>query len=129
MKKLLIQDTDQGILEILTLVLREEGYNVMTTIHYKDILNDIKLFKPHVVMLDFKLNGDECIAAYKLIRDKYPHLPVLALSCNRNIHQEYSNIGFDDYISKPFDLDKLYSILRKHIPKMDTNSLLNSINK
>jgi DNA-binding response OmpR family regulator len=122
MKKLLIQDTDKEILKNLALVLREKGYNVMTTLHYDYILNDINLFRPHVVMIDFKLDGEKCIAAYKLIRDKYPHLPVLALSCNSNIHEEYSKIGFDDYISKPFDLDNLYSILRKHIPKTDSGS-------
>jgi DNA-binding response OmpR family regulator len=94
----------------------------MTTAHYNYILNDINLFRPHDVIIDFKLDGEECIKVYKLIRNKYPSLPVLALSCNRNIHQEYSNIGFDDYISKPFDLDNLFSILRKHIPKMDSSS-------
>lgn len=49
------------------------------------------------------------------IKAKYPHLPVIALSCNNNIHEVYSKFGFDDYISKPFDLDLLYRVLRKHI--------------
>jgi DNA-binding response OmpR family regulator len=52
----------------------------------------------------------------KLIKAKYPNLPVLALSCNNNIHDIYSLYGFNDYIKKPFDLDELYAILRKHIP-------------
>ncbi|MFC0513064.1 hypothetical protein ACFFGT_02595 [Mucilaginibacter angelicae] len=42
-------------------------------------------------------------------------------SYNNNIRQEYHKYGFDGYIEKPFDLDLLYRILRKHIPKPKAN--------
>ena len=119
MENIIVQDNDKEILEILTIALKEAGYNVMPTVGYEHILDQIDRFRPHIVMLDFKLSGEECIEAYKLIRGKYPHLPVLALSCNNNIHSEYSKVGFDGYIEKPFDIDHMYSILRKHMPNKD----------
>jgi DNA-binding response OmpR family regulator len=116
MDKILVQETDQDILDILAIVLKQGGYKVMTTIGCDEILDQIDQFRPHMVMLDYKLKGHECIKAYREIRGKYPHLPVIALSCNSNIHSEYSKVGFDGYIEKPFDIDHMYSILREHMP-------------
>jgi DNA-binding response OmpR family regulator len=117
MEHILLQDNDPEILDILTIALRLEGYSVFSTKDCQDVLSHIDKFRPHVVMLDFKLSGKQCIETYKLIRERYPHLPVIALSCNSNFHQDYSKYGFDDYIPKPFDLDHLYSLLRKYIPE------------
>lgn len=80
------------------------------------ILSIIDQYRPHVVMLDYRLDGNLCLDILKKIKVKYPHLPVIAMSCNCNINEEYCVSGFDDYI-QPFDLDQLYSTLRMHIPK------------
>jgi DNA-binding NtrC family response regulator len=69
-----------------------------------------------VVMLDFKLKGEEALGVLEEIKVKYPHLPVIASSCNSNINEMYDQHGFDDYIPKPFDLEALYFTLRKYIP-------------
>ena len=116
MEHILLQDNDPDLLEVLTIVLEEAGYQVFSTTDCTDILHYIDSLRPHVVMLDFKLSGEQCIETYKLIRDKYSHLPVIALSCNSKFDKEYSKLGFDGYILKPFDLDNLYSILRKYVP-------------
>lgn len=55
------------------------------------------------------------------IKAKYPHLPVVALSCNVNIREKYAKDGFDGYIEKPFDIDLLYKIIRSHLPSTSRN--------
>jgi DNA-binding response OmpR family regulator len=95
-----------------------EGFQVYAILDDQaNFLELIDQLRPHVIMLDFRLSGATCISLCNEIKVKYPHLPVLALSCNNNIHVEYNKYGFDGYIKKPFDLDVLYGILRKHIPK------------
>jgi DNA-binding response OmpR family regulator len=120
MYKVLVQETDESILEVLTMALEVEGFMVKGMLGAKpgflELIND---FRPHVVMLDFRLRGDDAIEVCSLIKKQYPFLPVLALSCNSNIHLAYEKSGFDDYISKPFDLELLYHVLRKHIPKVE----------
>jgi DNA-binding response OmpR family regulator len=119
--KVLVQETDESILEVLTLALQDEGFSVMGRLGCDEgFMEEIDKFRPHVIMLDYRLNGVDSIRICELIKKTHPHLPVLALSCNSNIHLEYDAKGFDDYIKKPFDLKVLYKILRKHIPVSPT---------
>ena len=68
-------------------------------------------------MMDYPLQGERSLGVCRRIKATYPRLPVIASGCNNNIHQEYNKLGFDCYIAKSFDLDLLYHIMRKHIPK------------
>lgn len=116
--EIIIQETDQDILDILKYALAAEGFEVYAMMDGEDdILSLIDEHRPHVVMLDYRLDGKVCLAVLEKIKLKYPSLPVIAMSCNNNINEEYSQAGFDDYIPKPFDLDHLYLTLRKYIPK------------
>lgn len=116
--EIIIQETDQDILDILKYALETEGYQVYGLMDsHADFLGLIEEHRPHVVMLDYRLDGKVCLTILEKIKAKYPHLPVIAMSCNLHIHDEYTAAGFDDYIPKPFDLDHLYLTLRKYIPK------------
>jgi DNA-binding NtrC family response regulator len=84
---------------------------------HSGIMGTIDEFRPHVAILDYRLNGQEAVGLCKQIKERYPFLPVLALSCNSDIHEAYQQNGFDGYIKKPFDLDLLYTVLCRHIPK------------
>ena len=118
METILVQDTDKDILELLTVALDIEGFTVYSmTDCDQGFLEFIEMHRPHVVILDYRLDGKACKDALQQIRSKYPHLPVIATSCNSNIHEVYDKHGFNDYIKKPFDLELLYSVLRKHIKK------------
>lgn len=105
-----------NLLEVLKVALEMDNFQVhKITDEASDFLELINRLRPHVVLLDYKLSGEACKLICRKIKDKYPHLPVIALSCNNNIHEIYAKNGFDDYISKPFDLDLLYTVLRKHV--------------
>jgi DNA-binding response OmpR family regulator len=118
METIIVQETDEDMLYILTIALKEEGFHVYPLQHCDDdFLDMIETTRPHVVMLDYKLRGEEALRVLRQIKAKYPYLPVIASSCNSNIQEAYDKAGFDDYIPKPFDLDLLYCTLRKHIPK------------
>ncbi|KQM72918.1 hypothetical protein ASE74_21710 [Pedobacter sp. Leaf216] len=115
MHRILIEETDGSILEVLKIALEEEGFITLGTIGFKPgFMELVDNFKPHTVILDFRLNRKDATCICQSIKNKYPYLPVLALSCNIDIHLNYKLHGFDDYISKPFDLKVLYKILRKH---------------
>lgn len=117
MATIIVQETDSDVLDILTYALKQGGFNVYPLLNCdENFLAIIEETKPHVVILDFKLKGEECLRVLREIKQRYPHLPVIAASCNSNINEEYDKAGFDGYIPKPFDLGELYVTLRKHIP-------------
>lgn len=118
METIIVQDTDPTVLEMLTAALEMEDFEVYPITDFdEDFLELIGRVRPHVVILDYRLTGHRCLEVLKSIKAEYSHLPVIATSGNNNIHHEYDQLGFDGYIKKPFDLDLLYRILRKHIPK------------
>lgn len=124
METVIIQDTEQEILDILTIALEMENFQVYSVVDCdNNFLGMIAELKPHVIMLDYKFDGQLCVQICHEIKSVYPHLPVIAMSCNSNINDEYDKHGFDDYIPKPFDLDNLYAVLRKHIPKQETKNI------
>jgi DNA-binding response OmpR family regulator len=122
METIIVQDKDAAILDMLSSALEMEGFEVVSlnTCDEKIILEQIDKTRPHVIMLDVRLSDQDCINVTKIIKQKYAHLPVLALSCNDNVDKDYDKHGFDGYIKKPFDLDLLYRILRKHLGKKNT---------
>lgn len=119
METIIIQDTDKDVLDVLTAALELEHFKVFSVMSDEPgLLSMIGKVRPHVVMLDYRLEGEDCKRICREIKNRYPHLPVVAMSCNSNINEVYDRHGFDDYIEKPFDLDHLYVVLRKHIPKV-----------
>jgi len=117
METIIVQDTDAAILDVLTQALTLEGFEVLPVENVEDdLLSLVDQYRPHVVMLDYKLDGEACKHACFRIKQRYPHLPIIAMSCNYNIDRLYGTNGFDGYIRKPFDLDLLYTIPRRHIP-------------
>lgn len=117
METIIVQDTDAAILDVLTEALTMEGFQVCPVLDCdENFIALIEEHRPHVVMLDYRLSGELSKEICYKIKTVYPHLPVIALSCNYNIDRLYGEHGFDTYIRKPFDLDMLYAVLRKYIP-------------
>jgi len=67
-------------------------------------MNDLKL-----VMTDINMPGMTGIELLKIVKEEYPHLPVIVITAYddaKNRMAAYRN-GADDYINKPIDFIKL----------------------
>lgn len=121
MHTIIIQESDPNVLDVLKQALEIEHYKVYGLEQFEEnFMELIEKTRPHVVMLDYRLEGKRCLEIFLEIKKIYPHLPLIALSCNHNINTVAPELGFDDYIEKPFDLDGLYLTLRKFIPSLPT---------
>jgi len=101
---ILIVDDDRDLLNILALVLRREGHEVLLAHDGEAALNLWKAKRPNLVLLDVemaKINGwDVC----KAIR-KESTTPVILLTVSdtyADIIQGF-DLGADDYVTKPFN--------------------------
>lgn len=115
MKKVLIVDNEESILEAIRFILIDAGYEVETRIEIG--VSRVKKILPDLILLDLRLsgkNGGEI--ARKLKNDKdTKHIPVILISASPIKVKLIKEYGADDYIQKPFDIDFLLKKVEKYV--------------
>jgi CheY-like chemotaxis protein len=119
LKRILLIDDDDSILEIMQEILCYEGYEVKAINKTDNIITCIKDVKPDVVLLDYLLsgiNGGELCAQIKK-NSQTAHLPVIILSAYSRVLLSLGNYGCDEFIAKPFDISDVLSAISHAIYK------------
>lgn len=113
MKRVLVCDDDKEILEVLDLVLSGAGWEVITSEHVNQIIEQIESSKPSVIIMDNWIPDTGGIAATRSIKSHpvYQSIPVVYSTANDNITQLAKEAGADLSIGKPFDLDEFERIM------------------
>jgi DNA-binding response OmpR family regulator len=117
-EKVLVVDDDNDILEIVSLLLVERGYDVKILDHGETIFEDIKSFEPGLVLMDVMLGGMDGREICKDLKtNPLTHtLPVILISGTHDLAESLNMPGGpDDFIAKPFDMDELYSKVDRHL--------------
>ncbi|MDF3078278.1 MAG: hypothetical protein K0S09_2167 [Sphingobacteriaceae bacterium] len=115
-KKILVLEKDEDILQVLSHILMDEGYDVKLARSEKGLLQQIKLYCPDVILLDIirpTPEGTELCRAIKAA-EGISHIPVIALSTHTKA-DTLKDVCADDVIKKPFDVDFLVDIIEKQV--------------
>lgn len=114
-KKVLIFDDDADILEVCTIVLETNGFEVITQNNCEDLLRKVLDCEPDVVLMDNKIPPSGGISATREIKATpvWRLLPIIYFSANQDISRLAADAGADLYIEKPFDLDELVLLLQR----------------
>ena len=117
MKKILIVDDEQDIVESLKFVLEVSGYVCYTAYNGEDGLRLAKELVPDLIILDVmmpKING------YKISRllkydNKYKDIPIIMVTARSQLEDKMigEETGVNEYITKPFELDATNRKLQK----------------
>lgn len=116
-RPILVVDDDETILSSIEFLLDEEGYAVVTALNGQDALRCAAQHHPRLILLDMKMpvmDGWAFAAAYR--QQPGPHAPIIVMTAARDTRTRAAEINADGYIAKPFDLDKLLDIVRRHAP-------------
>ncbi|WP_426071371.1 response regulator [Janthinobacterium sp. DSP2-3-3] len=123
-RKILLVDDDVRNIFALTNALEQKGVvveigrNGFEAISKLNSMDDIDL-----VLMDVMMPGMDGLEATRLIRadGRYNKLPIIAITAKamKNDQEECLQAGASDYLAKPIDLDRLYSLLRVWMPKME----------
>lgn len=107
-KKILIVEDDAFIVEALSMVLSEQGYEVASSMD-GEIFSEPGFEHPNLILLDIRLSGKDRRDLCKWVKEHpdFKHIPVILVSGNRDIEDIHRECGADDYIVKPFDLTDL----------------------
>jgi DNA-binding response OmpR family regulator len=116
METIMVQENDTATLDVLRTALQMEGFRVCRlTENEENMVDTIRRYHPKVILLDCWLSDYSGKRICHRLKAHFRSLPVIALSCNNHIDAHYRQLGFDDYLEKPFDLDQLYRVVRKQI--------------
>ena len=129
MKKILVVDDDDEVLETIQLILEIGGYDVEPLNDAEQIFERIEEFEPNLILLDVvlgKIDGRVICSQIKSHSDT-KRIPILMMSGLYDL-KEISELEAapDDFMSKPFKMDVLLEkieklVNKKVIPKYDIN--------
>jgi DNA-binding response OmpR family regulator len=108
-KRILLIEDDPTISDLLAYNLRRSGYEVLQEHNGRTGLEAALATSVDLVLMDLMLPGLDGMTATKEIIRRKPTLPVIILTARgeRETMLEGFELGADDYITKPFDLEVL----------------------
>ncbi|WAW14468.1 response regulator transcription factor [Peptostreptococcus equinus] len=107
-KKIFVADDEKNIRELLKTFLEDEGYKVFLFENGDDLLSEMKVTNPDLVILDITMPGTDGLSVCSIIRKKND-VPIILLTA-RGSDADYITgftLGCDDYFTKPFSPVKL----------------------
>ncbi len=117
MDTILIVDDEKNYLLVLSAVLEEEGYEVLTTASSLEALEIQKASDVDLVLTDMKMPGMDGIDVLEQIKTRDPELPVIMMTAHGSVDKavEAMQKGAYSYILKPFDNERLTLYVQKAI--------------
>lgn len=118
-KRIMVCDDDKGILEMIEMLLIDEGYEVSAEASSVQLLKRIEKEMPDLILLDIwmpVISGDQILKSMRADSDTaISKIPVLMYSASTEGKNIAASAGADDFIAKPFDLDSLLAKIEKMV--------------
>jgi len=112
--RLLVVDDEKKIVDLVTLYLKREGYQVLAAYDGREALKLVRQEQPDLIVLDLMLPGLDGLALCRLLRSEGNRVPIIMLTA-RSLEDDKLlglDLGADDYITKPFSPRELVARVR-----------------
>ncbi|ORI15511.1 response regulator transcription factor [Rhodococcus sp. 1168] len=112
--RVLVVDDEPTILELLSVSLRFQGFDVQTAASGPEGLDKARTFRPEAVILDVMMPGMDGFGLLRRLRADGVEAPALFLTARDSVEDKVSGLtlGADDYVTKPFSLEEVVARLR-----------------
>ncbi|WP_134679679.1 sigma-54-dependent transcriptional regulator [Paracoccus ravus] len=119
MTDILIVDDEKDIRELISDILRDEGYSTRLAANSDQAVAEINVAEPSLMILDIWLKDSKMdgIDILKQVKRNNPDVPVVIISGHGNIEIAVAAIkqGAYDFIEKPFNIDQLLVVIRRAV--------------
>ena len=124
--KILVVDDDLDMCEIISDILKEEGYSVNSSYNGEDALMKIKKNHYDLIVLDYKLNEMSGLMVLEKSLQMIPSLKVIMISAfgDDSTKAKARELGAFDFIDKPFDLKRFTQRVQDILTKKTNNQKL-----
>ncbi|MHA2245014.1 MAG: response regulator transcription factor [Candidatus Hodarchaeales archaeon] len=127
MKTILVVDDEESSVKLVQFLFEDEGYRVLTANSGEETIDLLEKNdeKPDLILLDIIMPKLDGLEVCKWIKSQ-PHLkniPVILFTVKADESDKIAglNAGADAYITKPFKVDALLSLIESHINREMTH--------
>lgn len=119
-KKVLVVEDEQTILDIVSFNLEKEGFEVLTAMDGDEGMDMALHSNPDLILLDVMLPGIDGFEICKEVR-KTSHTPIIMLTAREEEVDKVTGLelGADDYITKPFSMKELMARVKANLRRSD----------
>ncbi|ATL65437.1 response regulator transcription factor [Nocardia terpenica] len=112
--RVLVVDDEPMIVELLSVSLRYQGFEVATAANGAEGLDRAKTFRPDALIVDVMMPGMDGFGLLRRLRADGIDAPVLFLTARDEVEDKVTGLtlGADDYVTKPFSLEEVVARLR-----------------
>lgn len=112
--RVLVVDDEPMIVELLSVSLRFQGFEVETAVDGAQALDRARAFRPDALIVDVMMPGIDGFGLLPRLRADGIDAPVLFLTARDDVQDKVAGLtlGADDYITKPFSLEEVVARLR-----------------
>ena len=129
--KILIVEDDLDIAEMLNAYFRVQGYEVFTVNWGEDGVRAAQTVLPDLMILDIRLPDIDGYEVARRVRSdrRTSEIPIIFLTEKRERIDRLQGfeVGADDYITKPFDVQELRLRVRNALKRVTQESLTNPV--
>ena len=103
MYQIMVVEDDEVIQEELSVLLEGNGYEVVLTRDFINVIGEVKKYNPHLILLDINLPGQDGFKICSGIRT-FSGAPIIFVTSRNTDMDELKSImlGGDDFITKPY---------------------------
>lgn len=123
-RTILLVDDDALMRRSLAFHMEQAGYKVQTAANAEDAISLAQRTPPDLVILDIGLPGMDGLEALHELRRATQDLPVIFLTGRRREFDQVLGLelGADDYITKPFDVDVVLARVKAVLRRTEKNT-------
>jgi two-component system OmpR family response regulator len=112
--RVLVVDDEPNIVDVITMALRYQGFEVATAATGAEALAAVRDVRPHLMLLDVMLPDMEGFDVARRLGAERARVPIIFLTARDATDDRVRGLtlGGDDYVTKPFSLEELVARIR-----------------
>jgi len=118
--QVLVVDNDRDSRDLYAFLLKDLSANVITAGSVKEALETLSLFTPNIIVCEIRFLGESIYTLLNTLSameaDNGNHIPIIVTSTSTiGTHDQIPDVEFEEYLLKPFNLDKFVSMIRNQV--------------
>ena len=115
MKKILVVDDDEDILEVVKISLKYYGFDIRTHPTGLNVPDVVKQYQPDLILLNIFLPGKPGTEICKELKLSNSNMPIILFSAHSGKGNAFSVFNANGFIQKPFDIPQFVDTIKSYL--------------